>query len=197
MESKRHQLALHPWQIIGIIIIGVGVLAAVLIPLPFVWFIPAGIGLLILGKISEKWIQFKWIGISLAMSIVISFFVPFPFSLPIIIGVSIWLSFYMRKRALNKNRIERIDTTEQSINSPTQQFQALSPKGGNTMFCRYCGKERDSSVEFCSICGRSAQATSTIMKKCVDCNSLMADDSRFCANCGREFDKPPAHRSPI
>lgn len=162
-----------------------------------VWFIPAGIGLLFLGKITEKWIQFKWIGISLAMSIVIIFLVYFPFSLPMIIGVSILLSFYMRKGALNKNRIERKDTIQLSINSPPQQSQALSPKSGNTIFCRYCGKERDSSVEFCSICGSSAQATSTIIKKCVDCNSLMADDSSFCANCGREFDKPPAYRSPI
>jgi cellulose synthase/poly-beta-1,6-N-acetylglucosamine synthase-like glycosyltransferase len=112
-------LALHPWQITGIIIIDVGVLMAVLIgPFLMVWFIPVGIGLLILGKITEKWIQFKWIGISLAITIVIIFLVPFPFSLPIIIGISIWLSINMRKRALNKNRIERKDTTQQSINSP-------------------------------------------------------------------------------
>jgi hypothetical protein len=104
MESKRRQLALHPWQIIGIIIIGVGVLMSVLIvnASVMVWFTPVGIGLLILGKITEKWIQFKWIGISLAITIVIIFLVPFPFSLPIIIGISIWLSFYMRKRALKK-----------------------------------------------------------------------------------------------
>jgi hypothetical protein len=50
-------LALHPWQITGIIIIDVGVLMAVLIgPFLMVWFIPVGIGLLILGKITEKWI---------------------------------------------------------------------------------------------------------------------------------------------
>jgi hypothetical protein len=46
--------------------------------------------------------QLLWIGISLGISIAISLFVPFPFSLPLIIGLFILLSFYMRKRAMRK-----------------------------------------------------------------------------------------------
>jgi hypothetical protein len=53
--------------------------------------------------------------------------------------------------------------------------------------CRYCGKERDASGEFCSRCGRSSQSSSTKMKICHYCNSPMSDDSNYCANCGQKF----------
>ncbi|MFB5599228.1 MAG: hypothetical protein ACE5SW_03245 [Nitrososphaeraceae archaeon] len=46
--------------------------------------------------------QFLWIGVSLAISLAISIIVPFPYSLPIIIGVFILLSFYMRQRTMRR-----------------------------------------------------------------------------------------------
>ena len=42
--------------------------------------------------------QLVWIGIYVAISLAISFIVPFPYSLPIIIGVVILLSFFVRRR---------------------------------------------------------------------------------------------------
>jgi hypothetical protein len=42
--------------------------------------------------------QLMWIGIYVVISLAISFVVPFPYSLPIIIGVVILLSFYVRRR---------------------------------------------------------------------------------------------------
>lgn len=56
------------------------------------------------------------------------------------------------------------------------------------IFCRYCGKERDTAGEFCSRCGRSVQSNSVNMKVCRNCNSSMSEDSQFCANFGRKFD---------
>ena len=41
-----------------------------------------------------------WLGLSLGISLAISFMVPFPYSLVIIIGVFILLNFYMRKRMM-------------------------------------------------------------------------------------------------
>ncbi|MGD1837319.1 MAG: hypothetical protein ACPKPY_04590 [Nitrososphaeraceae archaeon] len=46
--------------------------------------------------------QLIWIGISLAISLAISIIIPFPYSLPIIMGVFILLSFYIRKRTLKR-----------------------------------------------------------------------------------------------
>ncbi|MFL6406660.1 MAG: hypothetical protein ACJ71F_09425, partial [Nitrososphaeraceae archaeon] len=54
--------------------------------------------------------QLMWIGISLGISLAISLFVPFPYSLPIIMGVFIMLSFYMRKRALRRMGISGTTT---------------------------------------------------------------------------------------
>ncbi len=47
--------------------------------------------------------QFMWIGISLGISFLISYYVQNPFiSIPIIIVIFILLSFYMRNRAMRK-----------------------------------------------------------------------------------------------
>lgn len=43
-----------------------------------------------------------WLGIYLAITLAISFIVPFPYSLPIIIGVVIVLSFFVRRRMFQK-----------------------------------------------------------------------------------------------
>ncbi|MDQ3902441.1 MAG: hypothetical protein M3247_06975, partial [Thermoproteota archaeon] len=54
--------------------------------------------------------QLMWIGISLGISLAISLFVPFPYSLPIIMAVFIMLSFYMRKRTLRRMGISGTTT---------------------------------------------------------------------------------------
>jgi hypothetical protein len=43
-----------------------------------------------------------WMGIYLAITLAISFIAPFPYSLPIIIGVVIVLSFFVRRRMFKK-----------------------------------------------------------------------------------------------
>jgi uncharacterized membrane protein len=55
------------------------------------------------------------------------------------------------------------------------------------IYCRYCGKERDTLGEFCSRCGRNSQSSSTRMNICQNCSSPMSDDSSYCANCGIKF----------
>ena len=46
--------------------------------------------------------QLMWISIYVVISLAISFIVPFPYSLPIIIGVVILLSFYVRRRMFKR-----------------------------------------------------------------------------------------------
>ena len=46
--------------------------------------------------------QLMWIGIYVVISLAISFIVPFPYSLPIIIGVVILLSFFVRRRMFKR-----------------------------------------------------------------------------------------------
>ena len=82
--------------------------------------------------------QIKWVGIGLAISLGISFVVPFPFSLPVMIGVFIWLGFYMTKRAMRKVGM-----------SGAPLF------GGNSSllnyYCMSCGKKHNKAA--CPKCG--------------------------------------------
>ena len=43
--------------------------------------------------------QMMWIGISLAISLAISFILPFPISMVAIVGVFLGINYYMRRRA--------------------------------------------------------------------------------------------------
>jgi hypothetical protein len=46
--------------------------------------------------------QMLWIGISIAISLTLSFLLPFPFSLVAIIGVFIAMNYYMRRRQMRR-----------------------------------------------------------------------------------------------
>jgi hypothetical protein len=77
-----------------------------------------------------------WIAISLGISLAISFIVPFPYSLPIIIGVFILLSFYMRKRAMSGTSL--FGGSSSSVNyycmsCGTKHNQAACPRCGSKM----------------------------------------------------------------
>jgi hypothetical protein len=84
--------------------------------------------------------QLMWIGISLGISLAISIFVPFPYSLPIIIAVFILLSFYMRKRALRRMGMSGTTTmfgnnalNYYCMSCGTKHNQAACPKCGSKM----------------------------------------------------------------
>jgi hypothetical protein len=79
----------------------------------------------------------KWIGISLGIILAISLFVPFPYSLPIIIVVLILLSFYMRKRALRR----------MGISGTTSMFGSSSL----SYYCMTCGTKHNQAA--CPKCG--------------------------------------------
>jgi len=51
--------------------------------------------------------QVMWIGLSLGISLLISFFVPFPYSLIVIVAVFVLLGYYFRKRRTVGNRSMR------------------------------------------------------------------------------------------
>ncbi|HEY5630636.1 MAG TPA: hypothetical protein VI278_18835 [Nitrososphaeraceae archaeon] len=81
--------------------------------------------------------QLMWIGISLGISLAISLFVPFPYSLPIIMAVFILLSFYMRKRALRR----------MGIPGTTGMFGSSSL----SYYCMTCGTKHNQAA--CPKCG--------------------------------------------
>jgi uncharacterized membrane protein len=56
-------------------------------------------------------------------------------------------------------------------------------------YCRYCGKQRETSGEFCSMCGRSSHSSSATTRRCTSCNATMSEDSEFCVNCGQKFEE--------
>jgi len=84
--------------------------------------------------------QLLWIAISLGISLAISLFVPFPFSLPIIIAVFILLSFYMRKRALKKMGL-----------SGSSMFGGYGSGSSLSYYCMSCGTKHNQAA--CPRCG--------------------------------------------
>ena len=87
--------------------------------------------------------QLMWIGISLVISLAISFIVPFPYSLPIIIGVFILLSFYVRQRAMKRMGMSGTSMfggynsgstlSYYCMNCETKHNQVACPKCGSKM----------------------------------------------------------------
>jgi hypothetical protein len=132
--------------------------------------------------------QLKWIAIFILIWIGISFVIPFPFSLPVVVGLFILIGYLIRKRALRKQENNRESTS-------SEEFHNLNSKT-STVFCIYCGNERDSTGEFCSRCGRQ---NSLNIKICHKCRSYMSSDSQFCANCGQKFEdrSNPVHGSSL
>jgi RNA polymerase subunit RPABC4/transcription elongation factor Spt4 len=84
---------------------------------------------------------------------------------------------------LKSNPIEqKIDymTTKEELN--------LKESNHEKIYCRYCGKLRPIESEHCARCGRSSLSKSDVMKKCIDCSSIVSEDSKFCSNCGKGFE---------
>jgi hypothetical protein len=70
-----------------------------------------------------------------------------------------------------------------------------STMGLKNVFCRYCGKKTVSG-EYCSACEKNSQSSSVTMKICRGCNSVMSDDSQYCANCGKNFNNRVRPQTP-
>ena len=84
--------------------------------------------------------QLLWISLSLGISLAISLFIPFPFSLPIIIAVFIPLSFYMRKRAMKKMGL-----------SGSSMFGGYGSGSTLSYYCMSCGTKHNQAA--CPRCG--------------------------------------------
>ena len=83
--------------------------------------------------------QLMWIVISIAISVTVSLFVPFPYSWVIIIGIFLLMGFYMRNRMAKS--------------AGAGMFGSLSsPFSGNSVnyYCMSCGtKHREASCPRC------------------------------------------------
>jgi hypothetical protein len=96
-----------------------------------------------------------WMGISLAISLAISFILPFPWSLAVIIGIFLLLDFYLIRKA---NRRMRNGHSESSvIDSLSSLFRSdydddnRAANGGLKYYCISCGvRHKQVSCPKCS-----------------------------------------------
>jgi RNA polymerase subunit RPABC4/transcription elongation factor Spt4 len=80
-------------------------------------------------------------------------------------------------------------SSEQKIDyMSTKEEINLKESNHEKIYCRYCGKLRPIESEYCARCGRSSFSKSDVMKKCIDCSSIVSEDSIFCSNCGKGFE---------
>ena len=94
-----------------------------------------------------------WMGISLAISLAISFILPFPWSLAVIIGIFLLLDFYLIRKA---NRRMRNGHSENSVfDSLSSLFSSdddnRAANSGLKYYCISCGAQHKQVS--CSKCG--------------------------------------------
>ncbi len=83
--------------------------------------------------------QLMWIGVSFAISIAISLVVPFPYSLPIMIGVFMLMSYFIRKRQMQK------------MGAGGGAFGSMFGSKGIDYYCMACGTKHNQAA--CPRCG--------------------------------------------
>jgi hypothetical protein len=98
--------------------------------------------------------QIMWLGMSLGISIAISLLLPFPISLVTTIGVFILISFYVRKRTMQRagmggGRVGMFG----SMSSASSSSSSSSMFGDNSLkyYCMSCGTQHK-QIE-CPKCG--------------------------------------------
>jgi len=96
---------------------------------------------------SKRFLQYQimWIGISLAMSFAISWFVPFPLSLVVIIGMFMGMNYFIRKRQMRR------------LGMASRSLFGTSIFGGERVvnyYCINCGMKHN--ARSCPRCGSNA-----------------------------------------
>lgn len=84
--------------------------------------------------------QLVWIGISLGISLALSFLLPFPISLVAIIGVFIFMSYYIRQRQMKKMGMQG-----------SSMFGSMFGSKGIDYYCMSCGTKHNQAA--CPNCG--------------------------------------------
>jgi hypothetical protein len=84
--------------------------------------------------------QMIWIGISIAISLTLSFLLPFPLSLIAIIGVFIAMSYYIRKRQMRRMGMMGSDTGGGGFGSLFGGSGGGGGAGGINYVCISCGQ---------------------------------------------------------
>ncbi len=87
--------------------------------------------------------QLVWIGISFAISIIISMLIPFPISLVVIVGTFLLLNFYLRRRMIS--RMGNASTLGGMFGQATAYANSLK------YYCMNCGKQHRQAE--CPKCG--------------------------------------------
>jgi hypothetical protein len=82
--------------------------------------------------------QLKWISIYFAISIIISFIIPFPYSIIVIIPIVLFLSFYIRRKEMRKLGADNYSMF--NSNKVNYYCMACGTKHDN-MMCPKCGSK--------------------------------------------------------
>jgi hypothetical protein len=94
-----------------------------------------------------------WMGISLALSLAISFILPFPWSLAVVIGVFLLLDFYLIRNASRRMRNGYNDSAFDSLSSLFSRGNGsrVVSNGALKYYCISCGAQHKQAA--CPICG--------------------------------------------
>jgi hypothetical protein len=96
-----------------------------------------------------------WMGISLAISLAISFILPFPWSLAVIIGIFLLFDFYLIRKANRRMRnvhseISVFDSLSPLLNSDNDDHDRTA-NSGLKYYCISCGvRHKQASCPKCS-----------------------------------------------
>jgi hypothetical protein len=95
------------------------------------------------GNKSLLYQQLKWMAIYLGIGLVISFIVPFPFSLIAIIGTLLFVSYYVRRRQFGRI----------GLSGSSSIFGGSAYRSSNSLnyYCMNCGRRHNQSA--CPKCG--------------------------------------------
>jgi hypothetical protein len=93
------------------------------------------------------------------VSIGVSFVIPFPYSLPVIIGLVILFAWLIRRRTLKATVQLKCDHCE----SNNQVGSAFCKKCGSKLdhYCKKCGNRVTATTVYCERCGKIIETQST------------------------------------
>lgn len=83
--------------------------------------------------------QMMWIGISLAISLALSFILPFPISLVAMIGVFLFMTYVMRKRQMRRMGLARSGFSSFGTSKTVDYYCMNCGTKHNHASCPHCG----------------------------------------------------------
>lgn len=83
--------------------------------------------------------QMMWIGVSLAISLALSFILPFPISLVAMIGVFLFMTYILRKRQMRRMELARSGISAFGTSETVNYYCMNCGTKHNQSSCPHCG----------------------------------------------------------